>query len=121
MTYVPPVFNLTLDLYDPAVWPPPAVPTFAAVPCQLYIASRAGSGGFQYPEARIPAGSVALLISSGAPLYWSCEIPPASNKWYGVQWCGIRHQGFPNEYWVLYLFEMDPAQFPNQVDVPQLP
>jgi len=122
IVYQLPNFNLLADIYDPA-FPPPAGPVlFNTVPAQLYLNSRAVDTGFSYTCMRVPMGSVALDFATLAgPLSWFVECPVASGKWFSVQWLAKAHEGFPNEYWLIYLMEIDAAQLPNQIESQALP
>jgi hypothetical protein len=122
IVYTLPNFNLLADIYDPA-FPPPIGPSlFNNVPAQLYVNPRDVVSGFSYVCMRVPVGSVTLDFGAIAgPVSWYVECPVGSGKYFAVQWLGKAHEGFPNEYWLIYLFEIDAAQLPNQIDSQALP
>ncbi len=114
--YTLPNFNLTCDLYQ-AITPPPVGPiTYAAVPCQMYINTRmAAYGNGNGMVLRIPYNPAVVLIG---PQPWAAlsgmivNCPIGSASWYEILFADVAHRGFPNQYVLAQLIQLDPAVLP---------
>lgn len=118
MPYTLPNFNLLCNIWhNPAV--PPAAPTLANVPCQLYLPLKANSdvvlSGFLIyrviPQCRLPKGTDVRYSPSGANPN-ILEVPAGSGRNYVVTQVEDAHKGFPNEYRVAFLKEAAPVPAP---------
>lgn len=122
MAFTLPSFNLVCDIWDEGHAPGTDAPDFVSVPCQNYVDTRRPAFVNVAMSIRIPAGAISGLSGtyySAAPAY--VESPQGSGHfWSCVTMCKV-HEGFPNEYWMIMCFEVDPttlAPFPPKAHLP---
>ena len=111
MPYTLPNFNLLCDIYDPGHSPGNGdPPDFMAIPCQVYIPTRANPGAVL--TLRLPSDIPALQLITGTtpPLGTGSGIviDGFSNVFFAASSaCRVVHAGFPNEDWSTSLISTD--------------
>lgn len=114
MAFVPPTFNLTCDIFQPAQPPPAGPPLYVLVPCQKYTWSHWHPNSVTQVQFRFPlAAFAALNLIAFAAVPWVIECPAASGHFFEIVSVGIQHEGLPNSYWIADTFELNPAVLPG--------